>query len=124
MPLTTFDDIVVNFSVSFILVFSESSSPCVTYVSSSSYVLPSSGVPSYSFSSSYVVSPTSSSDLSLSTLPINSHHMATRSKNGIFKPKNPISLTDIGLECDLPLQEPLHFSGAVKHYVWQKNTKP
>lgn len=51
-------------------------------------------------------------------LPGPSHSMRTRSQNGIFKPRHPLTLlTSLS---SLPTKEPSHFSEAVHHHVWQK----
>lgn len=51
-----------------------------------------------------------------------SHSMRTRSKNGIFKPRQPLTLlTSTSFSSSsLPTTEPKHFSDAIRHYVWQK----
>lgn len=49
----------------------------------------------------------------------NTHSMATRSKNGIVKPKTIVSLTTVASASSTPTTEPSHFAKAVKHFVWQ-----
>lgn len=50
----------------------------------------------------------------------NTHSMITKSKNGIHEPKNPIILSVLHESETVPEVEPVHFSQASPHLVWQK----
>lgn len=48
------------------------------------------------------------------------HSMTTRSQNGIVKPKKFYGMTVVGTEHSLPKKEPVHFSEANRHPIWQQ----
>lgn len=112
IPLTVFDDIVVQVSLpSFSNNSSSSSLPsCPSSHNSSLQDL------SVSHSVSDSIQPTHSSSTPITQVPP-SHSMQTRSKAGIFKPKHLISLfTSVSPS----ISEPKHFHEAIRHSVWQK----
>lgn len=121
VPLTVFDDIVISvpYSVSSSSIpIVPSSMPHLTSnvsspVDSSPLMSMSTLLPSQS--SPVISSPSVSPSVPSQT----THSMTTRSKNGIYKPKHPLSLSAVVCKTSLPDVEPSHFNEAIKHSVWQ-----
>lgn len=132
VPLTNFDDITV--SVPLFVPISSSvasldslpsslpvscSSVPISHVSSPLHSTPVVISPSAPVTSSPIASTELLSQPSFIPCASNTHSMATRSKNGIVKPKTIVSLIAVASASCTPTTEPSHFAEAVKHYEWQ-----